>query len=399
MTVRRISSDLQTLPQPPAGKESDDGTALRYPGIGKLFVIWTAIGLLTSLRYQWQRPLDSEVGEVAFIAAFTALYYPWIALTPLVFGLERRFPLAHGNWLRNFGLLAILSVPICLLASPLMSGVFIGVLSVLEPASFPVRRFWLGHFPMAEVLYWCSVAGGYFVRSEFQLRVQEQRTAEKSQLEAGLKQAQLDVLRARLNPHFLFNSLQNISVMTKQDPQTANRMLARLGDLLRAVLRQDSEPESTLYEEIELTQAYAALEQMRFGDRLDVRFDIAPDVQQAMVPCFLLQPLIENAVIHGLRGVRKTGIITVSGARDGRDLVMTITDNGIGAPEEALTGRKMGVGLGSTLERLATMYPDRQTFSMRRPAEGGTEVRIAIPLRFPDHTSSIHDEHSAPADR
>ncbi len=290
MTARRFLSELQTLPQAPAGKESDDGTALRYPGIGKLFLIWTAIGLLTSLRYQSQRPVNAEVGDLAFIAAFTALYYPWIALTPLVFRIEKRFPLGHGNWLRNFGVLAILSVPICLLASPLMSGVFIGVLSVLEPASFPVRRFWLGHFPMAEVLYWCSVAGGYFVRSEFQLRVQEQRTArlalEKSQLEAGLRQAQLDVLRARLNPHFLFNSLQNISVMTKQDPQTASRMLARLGDLLRAVLRQDSEPETTLYEEIELTRAYAALEQMRFGDRLDVRFDIAPEVQQAMCRVF-----------------------------------------------------------------------------------------------------------------
>jgi LytS/YehU family sensor histidine kinase len=139
---------------------------------------------------------------------------------------------------------------------------------------------------------------------------------------------------------------------------------------------------------------------MRFGDRLDVTFAIAADVQQAMVPCFLLQPLIENAIIHGLRGAGKTGVIAVSAARDGRDLVMTITDNGIGAPEEALTGRKIGVGLGSTLERLATMYPERQTFSMRRPAEGGTEVRIAIPLRFADdERPSTHYEHPAIANR
>jgi two-component system, LytTR family, sensor kinase len=401
MRVRRLVTDPQTSPKPSAANELGDAIALRYPGFGKIFLIWTAIGVLTSLRYQWQRPYNTEVGEAAFIAAFTALYYPWVALTPLVFRLEKRFPLGQGNWFRNLGLLAILSVPICLLASPLMSGVFIGVLSVMQPGiTLPVRRLWLGHFPMAEVLFWCSVTGGYFVRSQFQLRVQEQRTSrlalEKSQLEAGLKQAQLDVLRARLNPHFLFNSLQNISVMTRQDPQTASRMLARLGDLLRAVLRQDSEPECTLYEEIELTRAYAALEQMRFGDRLDVRFTIATEVQQAMVPCFLLQPLIENAIIHGLRGAGKTGIIAVSAARDGRDLLMTITDNGIGAPEEALTGRKMGVGLGSTLERLATMYPERQTFSMRRPVEGGTEVRIAIPLRFGDdkRLSSHHEQPS-----
>src|SRR5688572_18223218 len=110
MTVRRLVCDLPS-PKPQAVKEADDGIALRYPGIGKIFLIWTAIGVLTSLRYQWQRPFNSEIGEMAFIAAFTALYYPWIALTPMVFRLEKRFPLGHGNWSRNLGLLVIFSVP------------------------------------------------------------------------------------------------------------------------------------------------------------------------------------------------------------------------------------------------------------------------------------------------
>jgi sensor histidine kinase YesM len=313
--------------------------------------------------------------------------------------------LGDGKWLRNLALLAIISVPICLLASPLMSGFLDAVLSVLEPASAPpVQRSWLRHFPMAEVLFWCSATGGYFIRTQFQLRKQEQKAArlalEKSQLQAGLKQAQLDVIRARLNPHFLFNSLQNISAMTKQDPQTASRMLSRLGDLLRAVLRRDSEPESTVHDEIELARAYVALEQMRFGDRLEVEFNIAQDAQQAMVPVFLLQPLIENAVIHGLRGVRKTGVIAVSAASENRELVLTVTDNGIGPPDDDLAGIKMGVGLGSTRDRLATMYPNRHSFTMRRPPQGGTQVRIVIPLRFPDYDDgSSHDEQSAVADR
>jgi hypothetical protein len=217
---------------------------LTYPGYGKIFLIWTAIGLLTSLRYQFQRPSNMQIGDLSFIVAFTVCYYPWIALTPAVFRLERKFPLGDGQWSRNLALLALFSVPICLLASPLMSGLFSAVVSLLEPAwTPPVQRSWLRHFPMAEVLFWCSAAGGFFVRTQFQLREQDQKAArlalEKSQLQAGLKQAQLDVLRARLNPHFLFNSLQNISVMTKQDSQTASRMLSRLGDLLRAVLRQD----------------------------------------------------------------------------------------------------------------------------------------------------------------
>ena len=406
MRLRGLVSTPQTPPKAEFVADAETAAAdLRYPGFGKIFLIWTVIGLLTSFRYQLQRPPNSEIGDVAFIAAFTALYYPWVFLTPLVFRIEKRFPLGQGNWFRNLLLLGIISVPVCLLASPLMSGFFTGVLSVLEPAfTQRIPRFWLRHFPMAELLFWCSVAGGYFVRTQFQLREQQQRTArlalEKSQLEAGLKQAQLDFIRARLNPHFLFNSLQNISAMTRQDPLTASRMLTRLGDLLRAVLRQDSEPESTLRDEIELTQAYVALEQMRFGERLVVAFNIAPEVQRAMVPCFLLQPLIENAVIHGLRGVGKTGVITVSASQESSDLVLSVTDNGIGPPEEALSGRKMGVGLGSTRDRLVTMYPDRHTFTMQRLSEGGTEVRIAIPLRFANYEdSSFHNEQPAVADR
>jgi LytS/YehU family sensor histidine kinase len=254
------------------------------------------------------------------------------------------------------------------------------------------------------MLFWCSVAGGYLIRTQSQLREQEQRAArlavEKSQLEAGLKQAQLEVLRARLNPHFLFNSLQNISVLTKQDPQTASRMLVRLGDLLRAVLRHDSNPDSTLQDEIELTRAYVSLEQLRFGDRLHVEFSIAPETQQTMVPCFLLQPLIENAVVHGLRGVRKTGIITVSAEKQNQQLVLCVTDNGIGVPEEGSAEMKVGIGLGSTRARLATMYPERHAFTMRRLEEGGTEVRIVIPFRSEDHEDGlVYDEQSSIADR
>lgn len=389
-----------------APKAPSEEGRLRYPGVGKIFLFWTAIGLLTSLRYQFQRPAHADTGDFAFVAAFTACYYPWVFLTPLVFRLERRFPLGEGKWSRSFLLLLLASLPVCLAAAPLMAATYAGLLSVLQANHSPRGLgFWVRHFfPMSELLFWCSVAGGYFVRSQFQLRQQEQRTArlalEKSRLESGLKQAQLDAIRARLNPHFLFNSLQNISVMTRQDPQTASRMVARLGDLLRAVLRQDSEPESTLMEEIELTRAYAALEQMRFGEKLEVIFDIAPETQRAMVPCFLLQPLIENAVIHGLRGgADRRGLIQVTAARNGSALVLTVTDNGAGPPEDALSGKKVGVGLGSTRERLATMYPDHE-FTMLKPAGGGAEVRIAIPFRIAaGEDPSLDHDHSAVADR
>jgi two-component system, LytTR family, sensor kinase len=399
----------ETLPVRPISCRSDasDGapagsTAARYPGYFALFLVCTAVGTVTSARHYFEQPsLD-----VPLFLACIAYLYPWVALAPLVFRLEGRLPLGGGGWVRSLSLLAMLSVPLCLLAAPVMLGVVMAVLFGFgAPLRMPrsvvqVFRF----FPVAQAMFWSSVAGGYVIRTRFQLQEQERRAArlalEKSQLEAGLNQAQLEALRARLNPHFLFNSLQNISVLTGQDPRTASRMLARLGDLLRTVLRQDSQPESTLHAEIALTQAYVDLEQMRFGERLRVLFEIAPEARQAMVPCFLLQPLLENAIVHGLRGARKTGIITVSATASASELVLTVTDNGVGPPAGDAGEIRVGVGLGSTRERLERMYPDRHAFSLRSPAEGGAEVRITIPLRLADSGDRAdHDEQPALADR
>ncbi len=377
-------SELRLRPR--AGRGPTQGgaaCALRYPGFWKLFLIATVIGILTSLRYHFESP------GLAFVLACTASYYPWIALTPAVFRMEKKFPLGADGWLRNVAALAGFSVPVSLLASPVMVETYRAVVSGLDAARTPPEIPWFVHIPLAQVLFWSSVAGGYLIRTQFQLREQEQTAArlalEKSQLEAGLKQAQLEALRARLNPHFLFNSLQNISVVMKQDPTTASRMLVRLGDLLRVVLRQDSEPECTLQEEIELARAYVSLEQLRFGDRLQVEFRIAPETQPARVPCFVLQPLIENAVVHGLRGVHTAGVISVSAEKDGEHLVLKVTDNGAGLPVEGEGGVKMGIGLGSTRERLATMYGDCHAFTLRRLPEGGTEARIVIPFRATDY--------------
>jgi len=336
------------------------------------------------------------MGELAFLLGAIAMFYPWILLTPVIFRFEARFPLGTAS--RNLAVLAIFSVAVCLLASPLMLGCFYAVMFAFQaPLPRPMNQIpWYKEVPIAQFMFWGSAAGGYFIRTLFQLREQERTTArlalEKSQLEASLNQAQLEVLRARLNPHFLFNSLQNISVLTKQDPQTASRMLTRLGDLLRAVLRRDSQPESTLQEEIELTKAYVALEQMRFGDRLRVDFEIEREAERAMVPCFLLQPLIENAIVHGLQGAQKAGIITVSAVSQGDEFVLTVADNGIGPPTGDPAGMKTGIGLRSTRERLERMYPNRYSFSIRRPPEGGAEVRIVIPHRLNYEEEPAYDD-------
>jgi two-component system, LytTR family, sensor kinase len=373
----------------------------RYPGLGVLFLVWSAVGAVTSARHYFG-PFSKPTAELAMFLGCVGYFYPWIALSPLAFRLERRFPLGRAGWGRNLAALAGWSVPITLAAVPAMWTVSSAVHLALGVSGTwpPVLYLVVGVLPVAQASFWSSVAGGYVIRTRSELQQQERRAVrlalEKSQLEAGLNQAQLEVLRARLNPHFLFNSLQNISVMIGQDPRAASRMVTQLGDLLRAVLRQDSRPETTLDEEVALVRTYVAIEQVRFGDRLRVGFDIAPGAREALVPSFLLQPLIENAVVHGLRGVRKTGVITVSAATAGDELVVTVGDNGIGPPSEGGGELKVGVGLGSTCERLARMYDGRHSFSMRRLPEGGTEVRVAIPLRSAA-PGARPDRHEQPA--
>jgi hypothetical protein len=367
-----------------------------YPGIGAVFLGWTVVAILASARYIFHPARNETMGFTASLA-WVACFSPWTFLTPLVFRLEGRFPLGAPGWGKNFWRLALVGVPLCFVASLLMWFAASAGWSALGRATRFSPNVWglLRELPVAAACFWASVAVGYFFRTMHQLRVKERQAArlalEKSHLEAGLNQAQLEVLRAKLNPHFLFNSLQNISVLTGQDPQTASRMLTRLGELLRAVLRRDSTPESTLREEVELTGAYVALEQLRFGDRLRVDFQIAPDVQSALVPCFVLQPLIENAIVHGLRGVKKHGLVVVSAARRDSMLVLTVRDNGTGLktpPDEV----KVGVGLGSTRERLERMYPGRHAFSIGGGDGGGTEVRMAVPLRFDEDDQSPDDE-------
>jgi two-component system, LytTR family, sensor kinase len=174
----------------------------------------------------------------------------------------------------------------------------------------------------------------------------------------------------------------HISTLSQRDPRTAGQMLTRLGDLLRVALKRDAQAESTLETELALTQAYVSIEKMRFQDRLSVLVDIAPGTERALVPSFLLQPLVENAIKHGLRAEQKTGLIWIKSNCTPGELTLTVSDNGAGVSEEQLRQSGMGVGLGSTCERLARMYSEQHLFSIRNLPEGGTEVRITIPLKF-----------------
>jgi two-component system LytT family sensor kinase len=377
-----------------------------YPGFGILFLAWTVLGVLAYLRYFLLTGILGR-GVLPELLGWLSCYYPWLFFSPLIFRLEDRFPLSKTHWARHVAILA----PVGFLASYAayeLTMFLSAMLHLVFHDSVLLPRHW-GVMPRAEfgleqALYWFTVGCGCIIRNLMELRQQERLAAqlalEKSQLENTLRQAELETLRMRLNPHFLFNCLQNIHTLCQQDGKTAGQMLTRLGDLLRIALRRDAQPESTLAEELRLTQVYIAIEQMRFRDRLSVLLDIACGTETALVPVFLLQPLVENAIRHGLQGQYRTGAIWIRSSQRNDQLILTVTDNGNGISEQELATLKMGVGLSSTCERLARMYPERHAFSMRNLPEGGTEVSIALPFkRQPEGRDCPANEHPALVDR
>jgi LytS/YehU family sensor histidine kinase len=201
---------------------------------------------------------------------------------------------------------------------------------------------------------------------------------QSARLEAQLADARLGALRMQMQPHFLFNSLNAITVIVRdQDTATATRLLEQLGEMLRRVMRADRPQEVPLADELDFVRQYLAIETVRFSDRLRPVFDVPPELRNALVPEFLLQPLVENAVRHGLAQRLGATLLRIEARRDGDELVLTVVDDGPGAGAAVTEG----VGLGNTRERLATLYGSRARLNLARTAEGGTRVTVRLPYR------------------
>jgi len=371
-----------------------------------LSIAWTLIGTIAFARQYVAHP--ASVGEhvLPAYAEWLTCYLPWGLLSLAILPLEARFPLGRPGWRRNLGVLALASVPMAVVAWTMTALLGTVVAAATGRVSHALAPPWaipapdlLGH----ALLYWAAVGGSTALRTLLEARDNERRAArlmlEKSRLETSLRQAELDALRMRLQPHFLFNSLQNISVLIQHDPPTASRMLTRLGDLLRASLDRAREAETTLATELALTSAYLAVEEMRFGDRLSSAIEVASGTEEALVPTFLLQPIVENALRHGLAEVRRRGILTIRSSRENDRLVLVVRDNGVGVDAD-LSPERFGIGLGATCERLARLYAERQSFAMRALPEGGTEVRITLPFHLATAEVAQHAHaRAAGADR
>ena len=216
-------------------------------------------------------------------------------------------------------------------------------------------------------------------------RESESRALSAAQLETRLVEAQLQALQRQLHPHFLFNTLNTIAGLMRADVDAADRMLDRLAELLRATLHSSHTQEVTLRDELELLRKYVDIEQTRFGARLTVRLQIAPEALDALVPVLLLQPLVENAVRHGVAPHTRPGVIVVDARRVDDRLTLTVHDSGDGVAADRLTLLNEGVGLANTRARLQHLYREQHRFRFDN-VEDGFCVTVSVPFVADQHT-------------
>jgi len=328
-----------------------------------------AVGYATTYYESYTRS-DKECDYFLELCRSFCWWCPWIAATPLMLILCRRFTIKRGAW----------RVP---LAVHLLFGLVVGegvrlIQFYLMKSNFGIEIMPVGVGPL---LMGCNTYLA-FVAAFHGLdyyRLFREREVRASQLEMRLARAQLDVLKMQLHPHFLFNTLHAISTLMHRDIEAAEAMVIKLGDLLRLSLEATEEHEVPMRKELDFLKRYLDIEQIRFGDRLVVDFDIAPDVQGAYVPNLILQPIVENAVNHGISKIVTQGRIVLR-ARNRKGIVeIEVGDNGPGLPEggDPPVSR---TGLANTRARLEQLYGSAGRIAFRTPEEGGLVVQMEIPF-------------------
>jgi two-component system, LytTR family, sensor kinase len=321
-----------------------------------------------------ERPTAYAWADIWWLALIedTANLLVWTLLTPVVLELARRYPIRGEDRIYNLGV-HLLACAVLTSASDLLS-------FWVATYTFPEEPTWTRFFFMGiynKVLYYAFiVAAGHAIEVYRRYR---DRQLHASRLETQLTRAHLHALEMQIQPHFLFNTLNSISELVHHDPPGAELMIAQLGDLLRMTTDSTGRQEVPLARELHFVGTYLEIERTRFQDRLSVKNQVDPDVLDCLVPNLILQPLVENAVRHGLSPRVAPGTITITARRVNDRVRITVRDDGRGLPPAGL--RRERVGLGNTRTRLRQTYGDDHRFEMADAPGGGTLVMIEIPYR------------------
>ncbi|MBI4502271.1 MAG: histidine kinase [Gemmatimonadetes bacterium] len=360
---------------------------------GLVIGIWTVYGLINSaqqhLSFLFSRPGAAYPWWQSLVLQMPQAYV-WALFTPAILWLARRFPFERDRWIRS----ALVHVTVCVtFVFCLDLGYTWHAANVIPPppTAPPLLTRGLRTFAIwvisDSLLYWIVLSVGHAVEHYRRFR---ERELMASQLETQLVQAELQALKMQLQPHFLFNALHTIgSLIRTGDRANAVRVTAGLGDLLRRMLESATRQEVPLRQEIEFVRSYLEIEQIRFQDRLRVVIEADESALGAMVPYLILQPLVENAIRHGIAPHRSAGLVAVEARRVNGRLRLVVRDDGPGVGQ-GLTARP-GVGLSNTRARLVRLYGDDFDLVVHNRVEGGLEARVDLPFR---PASSIGDDQA-----
>lgn len=350
------------------------------------FAAWTIFGLANAI-------VSVETGTPFHLQQFLLEMLFWYSLavgTPIVFWLAERFPIDRTHLVSR------------LLFHFAMAGLYLvayaGVRTlydVIHPArpfgSDPAATFWHNYTRIFSAAirivhfdYWALLGIGLALDYYRKFREREKEAAaltlRASQLESQLVRAQLQSLRMQLNPHFLFNTLHSIAGLVREnEKQAAIKMIAGLGDLLRQTLDHPNAQEVTLKEELEFIEKYLDIEQIRFQDRLRVHVDVEADAYSGYVPYLILQPLVENAIRHGISNSSNASLLEIRGWLEHGRLLLQVRDDGPGLPFSNAHNETANIGLKNTRARLEAMYQADQKFSLENAEGGGAVATISIP--------------------
>jgi signal transduction histidine kinase len=372
---------------------------LKVPAL-PLFVIATAFGVSSTIQAYSIRVLEDGRTSLQSLLPLLGLnlvyWYVPALLAPTIMAVALRYRLGRVRWSTQVAvhLIGVLAYSIVHIS------VLLGARWLLfqedRPATYPT--FWnyakLTYLMQLDFLLMTYLSLVGLAHALAYRRELESRALDAAHLETRLVEAQLQALQRQLHPHFLFNTLNTISGLMRTNIDAADQMIDRLGDLLRMTLHSSGTQEVALKRELDVLQKYLEIEQTRFGHRLRVTMAIDPDTLDAQVPNLLLQPLVENAVRHGIAPHLRPGSIGIHAARDGSSLKIEIVDSGAGLPPERLMALNRGVGLDNTRARLEHLYRDKYQFTFSN-LERGFCVTIRIPFRQVEAPSEMEEVGAA----
>jgi two-component system, LytTR family, sensor kinase len=345
----------------------------------QLFGLWTAIVILFTLQwYSYTRIHGFPFYFPQYLRWSMEEWYTWLIISPAVLWLAARYPIDPGRLFR--------SLPLHLIASLVCASLAVCVQAfiahLIEPGMPSLKDCFMLFLSKAAAIdvatYWAITA---LAQTFHYYRENNSRQLRETRLERQLAQAQLQILQMQLHPHFLFNTLHAIGTLIREDPEAGEQMVLDLSSLLRIFLEQNHSPQISLRREMAFVEHYLNIQRVRFRDRLMIRSRIAPDVLDCSVPSLILQPIIENAIVHGVAKNPGADVIEIRSWRQQAELNIEISNSNSVLPGKVGPDRAgWGIGLSNTEQRLTQIYDGAATLSIRAQSPRGVVCRIAVPF-------------------